>query len=450
MRCWSCLGILLTVQQLSAAVSPSEVFIVVNQNEPKSREIATLYCELRKVPPENVIPVDVLFRDDITRADFESKIVAPLRTALTPHRQRCRVILTTLGIPLRVGPETPSDDEQKQLVSVRADLQLKRHKMEVERRTVTMIEEEVKRLNLPNPPESIAEHRKELEELQKHVRELEEMERRLMHAESEAAVDSELMLIWWPNYPKPRWVINPIHWQVTPDLRRRLPQTVMTCRLDGPNVEVAKRLITDAVAVEKEGLKGKVYVDARGIKFDAASDPTGIGLAGYDESMREMAHLLNNQARLAVTLEDTPALFLPHSCPDTALYCGWYSLKAYVPSFKFNRGAVAWHLASFEMLSLKNPGQQWCGGLLHDGVCATLGAVAEPYTVAFPKPAEFFGVLATGELTLVESYAGTAPLASWMMCLVGDPLYTPYRADKRMKIPQVLPSPKGSKFFLGQ
>ena len=34
-------------------------------------------------------------------------------------------------------------------------------------------------------------------------------------------------------------------------------------------------------------------------------------------------------------------------------------------------------------------------------------AGAEPYTVGFPKPAEFFGFLATGEYTLVECYART-------------------------------------------
>jgi hypothetical protein len=78
----------------------------------------------------------------------------------------------------------------------------------------------------------------------------------------------------------------------------------------------------------------------------------------------------------------------------------------------------------------------------------TLGPVAEPYTVAFPKPAEFFGLLATGEFPLVECYARTLPISSWMMCLVGDPLYNPYKAVKPIKANQLFVSPKGSRFFI--
>ena len=37
----------------------------------------------------------------------------------------------------------------------------------------------------------------------------------------------------------------------------------------------------------------------------------------------------------------------------------------------------------------------WCPNLLKKGVAATVGPVAEPYTIGFPKPSEFFGALAT-------------------------------------------------------
>lgn len=61
----------------------------------------------------------------------------------------------------------------------------------------------------------------------------------------------------------------------------------------------------------------------------------------------------------------------------------------------------------------------------------------------FPRPAEFFGFLVTGEFTLVECYAKTVMLTSWMNTLVGDPLYNPYRSDPRLKSSQVRPSPRG-------
>src|SRR5262249_7180882 len=141
-----------------------------------------------------------------------------------------------------------------------------------------------------------------------------------------------------------------------------------------------------------------------------------------------MARLLEKEAKLPVVLDDRPELFAPGSCPDCALYCGWYSLGTYVPSCRFAPGAVAYHVASSEAVTLRDKNtKQWCKNLLDNGVVATLGPVSEPYTIGFPKPAEFFGFLATGEYSLVECYWRTEMLASWMTVLVGDPLYNPYR-----------------------
>ncbi len=83
-------------------------------------------------------------------------------------------------------------------------------------------------------------------------------------------------------------------------------------------------------------------------------------------------------------------------------------------------------------------------------LCATLGPVGEPYTIGFPKPEEFFGFLATGKYTLVECYARTLNLTSWMCTLIGDPLYNPYKAAPKLKASQVHPSPKGGHFLLGE
>ena len=150
---------------------------------------------------------------------------------------------------------------------------------------------------------------------------------------------------------------------------------------------------------------------------------------------------------MSVTLDDKPELFAPGSCPDCALYCGWYSLANYVPCCKFVTGAVAWHLASSEAVSLRDPKSKlWCKNLLENGVVATLGPVAEPYTIGFPKPAEFFGTLATGQYTLVETYWRTEMFASWMTVLVGDPLYNPYAKSPKLKMEQVKPSPAGGRF----
>ena len=77
----------------------------------------------------------------------------------------------------------------------------------------------------------------------------------------------------------------------------------------------------------------------------------------------------------------------------------------------------------------------------------TLGPVSEPYTIGFPKPAEFFGFLVTGEYTLVECYAKTLIFTSWQTTLIGDPLYNPYKKNPVLKVADVKPSPARGKYL---
>ena len=53
--------------------------------------------------------------------------------------------------------------------------------------------------------------------------------------------------------------------------------------------------------------------------------------------------------------------------------------------------------------------------------------VEEPFLASFPKPDDFFSLLLTGKYTLAEVYYRTNPLNSWVMVLVGDPLYNPFK-----------------------
>jgi uncharacterized protein (TIGR03790 family) len=192
-----------------------------------------------------------------------------------------------------------------------------------------------------------------------------------------------------------------------------------------------------------------VVIDARGIAFDPnAKGDIGTGYAGYDQSFREAAALLES-AGLDVTLDDKGAVLPPGSAKGVAIYCGWYSRGKFVDSCEYVPGAIGWHLASSEAGTLRRPGTQiWCPNLLKKGVCVTLGPVAEPYTIGFPKPAEFFGFLATGKYTLVETYARTMHWCSWMTVLVGDPLYNPFKKTPKLKVADVLPSPKGGRSIL--
>ena len=257
---------------------------------------------------------------------------------------------------------------------------------------------------------------------------IDQQQQLLSKNETYCSFDSELSLVQWADYPLFQWVPNPWHYKLA-RLTGENTSTLMVARLEAPTFELAKGLVDKALATEKTGLKGKVYLDARGISYNPAADRPG-SYGEYDESLRELAELLKNHTKLEVVFDNEAQLFAEGSCPDAALYCGWYSLAKYIDAFTWQPGAVGYHMASSEATTLRTPGGKvWCNAMLEDGITATLGPVHEPYLAAFPKPADFFPLLLTGKYTLVEAYYRTKPFNSWAMVLVGDPLYTPFKAN---------------------
>ena len=254
--------------------------------------------------------------------------------------------------------------------------------------------------------------------------------------QSESALDSELALLWWHDYPRARWVPNPLEWrsQVLP--RGHHPPvspTIMVTRLDGPSLDIVRNIILTSVKVEAQGLHGQVAIDARG---KTGNDP----YAEYDQKLRDLADLLSKKTTLKVTLENTEALIPAHSLSDIAVYCGWYSLENFSSPGSFSPGAIGFHVASFECISLRRPKEHgWVRGLLSEGVVGTAGPVAEPFLQSFPPANEFFPLLMTGKLTLAEAYWRTLPWASWMQLCIGDPLYNPFKNDPPLSV-EDLPS----------
>ncbi|HEY7313966.1 MAG TPA: TIGR03790 family protein [Gemmataceae bacterium] len=421
------------------ALGPEDVYLLVNKNVPESREIALHYCGKRGVPRDHILSFDLPTGEDVSRAVYEERLAAPLRKQIQDRRDKVKVLLSIYGIPLRVGPDTPSAEEKAELDKVRKDIEPVRKQRDELQKTIKDLAEK-------KDAKELEARKKERAALEAKLNALDQRVRWLSHSESQAAVDSELALLWHTGFDLRRWQLNLLYWQVDADMRKDKPPVVMTARLDGPRAALVKGLIDRAVEVEAKGLQGKVYVDARGNGYDPKQDP-GFGYGGYDESLREMAKLLETKAKMTVTLDNKPELFAAGSCTECALYCGWYSLAKFVDCCRFVPGAVAYHIASAEAVSLRDPkATYWCKNLLEKGVVATLGPVAEPYTIGFPKPAEFFGYLATGKYTLVECYWRTEILASWMTVLVGDPLYNPYAKNPQLKPEQVKPSPAGGRF----
>lgn len=263
--------------------------------------------------------------------------------------------------------------------------------------------------------------------------------------ETGSSLDSELAMIYWPEYSLFRWQANGLHYRYDAVSGKR--PTMMVARLAAPSIGAVREMIDKAIAVEQSGLKGKVYLDARGMTPPKTAQPGDYG--EYDQSLRDLAQRLRKHTDLEVVLNNEEELFQPGDCPDTALYCGWYSLGKYVDAFDWNPGAVGYHMASSEAVQLRQPGGKcWCNAMLEDGVTATLGPVQEPYLAAFPLPDDFFPLLLTGRHTIVETYYRTKQFNSWAMVLVGDPLYNPFKNNPALDeagLPQRLRSPTAEK-----
>jgi uncharacterized protein (TIGR03790 family) len=202
-------------------------------------------------------------------------------------------------------------------------------------------------------------------------------------------------------------------------------------------VALTIRLIDTAKQVQQRGLQGNVYLDAqgRGKPRDGVAKPGSY--ADYDLSIQQLGADLKRHTSLNVVLNTENTLFQAGECPQAAkaaIYCGWYSLAKYVDAFQWTPGSVGYHIASGEAATLRDAKSQvWCKRMLEEGVCATLGPVHEPYLVAFPRPHEFFLLLVSGRYTLAEAYYRTQPYNSWVMVLVGDPLYNPFKANPQLK-----------------
>ena len=255
-----------------------------------------------------------------------------------------------------------------------------------------------------------------------------------------ASLDSELALLWWSQYDLTYYIRNPLY--IRNQARRaatpnsKIPPLLMTARLDGPSSADAMRMLNDSLATEAEGLKGKFYVDAGGgSKIDART------INAYDPVLKSLYRFISTSTDVPVVLDENRQVFRPGSCPDAAMYVGWYSLEKYVPAFTWNKGAVGWHVASWEARKLRDPkSETWCNRMIQEGVAATIGAVSEPTLSAFPLPQEFFARLLTGRFTLAQCYWMTSPTVSWQMTLIGDPLYNPFATNPKVPVSILPPS----------
>ncbi|MCM2283493.1 MAG: TIGR03790 family protein [Desulfobacula sp.] len=382
------------------ALEPEEVLVVANANAAKSKGLARYYMKKRQVPNKNLVLLFMTDKETCSREEYEKKAVPPIRRFLDKNTG-IRAIVTVFGVPLRIsGPEKLPSEASKLW-----DLESRKKLLEEELANEENMDNDLKQKKY-----------KELSELKT------ELGNYLRGIDKVAAFDSELALVKKDGYELNMWLPNPYYLGFRgQELAIDQSEVLMTSRLDGATEDVVKRIIDDSMEAERTGLKGRAYFDAR---WKDPGDKTLSGYAFYDRSIHKASQSLSGKKRMEVVLNDSEDLFQKGESPDTALYCGWYSLAKYVDAFTWQKGSVGYHIASSECATLKNPDSQvWCKKMLDHGIAATIGPVGEPYVQAFPVPEVFFEFLTEGYLTLAEAYLISLPYLSWKMVLIGDPLY---------------------------
>ncbi len=353
--------------------------VVYNANDAASTELANYYVKQRGIPVKNLVALKCPNAETINRETFEKDIEQPLR-AVFDERKWWETGATSNG----------------ELIALKTTM-----------RVITLIQGIPLRINHQNQPAQKDANGKDLPPGPLD--------------ENAASVDSELVALGVLAKQSRGVVTNPYYKSTQPFNKVPLTPMYLVGRIDGPSKAVAKRLIDDAIAVEKEGLYGKAYIDL-------AQKTDGGYKVGEDWLINAGATL---ETRGFPVIVDQWAPTLPTNYPmaDCALYFGWYTATAdgpfANPAFRLRKGAVACHIHSFSATTIRSDTQAWCGPLLAHGACGTLGNVFEPY-LGLCANLDIFADRLTSGFNLAEAAWSSTQMLSWMSVVIGDPLYRPF------------------------
>lgn len=372
------LAVLTLAGALVAEANPidtgSSVVVVYNTKVKESEGVARHYAARRIVPRNNVIGLELPVTEEISRADFTTKLQQPLLAELEKRKilnfvggrvtgSSLRYLTLCYGVPLKI----------------RRDVNLK----------------EPAAAKLPEP----------------------------LRPKNEAAVDSELA--WLPR-AKGKAVLSGALGNVfygTTNLFDFSANNgiLMVGRLDGPTPEIAKRLVDAAINCETNGFWGRAYIDLRGLK-------SGEFAAG-DKMLRAAADNARSWG-LDVVLDEQESLFdggFPMS--HAGIYAGWYSERLTGvftnARVEFMPGAFAYHLHSLSAATVRSDSKHWVGPLIAKGASASMGTVYEPFLTGTPNVGVFVERFTKHGFSLGEAAYAAQQSVSWMTTVVGDPLYRP-------------------------
>jgi uncharacterized protein (TIGR03790 family) len=207
---WVFVGVVVFWSALGLALAQEEILVIANGNTAGSVKLARYYMKRRKIPGAHLLKLRTTDKEWCPRDAYDRGVADPVRMYLRKydrlHRIRC--LVTVYGVPMKINASA-------------VEVEAKKHEAGENRRQGDLV----------------GEH---------------------------AALDSELALVDAGDYSLSGWMPNPLFLGYK---NRELPiprqKVHMVSCLDGPSPEIVQRIIDDSVAVEKKGLSGVAYFDAR-------------------------------------------------------------------------------------------------------------------------------------------------------------------------------------------
>ena len=366
----------------------NEVVVIYNTRLAESRDVAEHYADVRHVPAEQVLGVDLTDAEVVSRAEFRDRLQVPLAKMLA--ERKLWVLETDTNAMLAPEPRQIKNSVVQSRI----------------RYAVLCYGLPLRIAEDPDLREAGAE------------RVQEELRR------NGAAVDSELacLPLLAGNMPLTGPITNPLYGSTNTPLFGPTNGLLLVTRLDGPTAAIARALVDKAVQAETGGLWGRAYFDLRGLT-NGPYLPGDRQIRGASEICRQLGF---------ETVVDTRSGTFPAGFPlsQVALYAGWddghVSGPFALPTVEFMPGAFAYHLNSFSALTLRSTDRYWAGPLLARGVTATMGCVDEPYLQLMPDMAVFFDDFVNLGFSYGEAAYGCQRFLSWQTAVIGDPLYRPF------------------------
>jgi len=349
--------------------------VIYNRAAPESASLARFYAQARQIPNDHLIGLECSAEEEISRQEYDEAIAEPLRKIFAERK----------WWTLRTDADNPPSLRSNSI-----------HFIALMR-------------GMPLKIRATAQYQGD------------QTESSPIGSQNNAAVDSELAVLGLFSRKISGAANNSYFQNFRPIAELEGTPMMLVCRLDAPTAAIVRRMISDAIDAEKDGLWGRAYVDG-------ANNTSG-GLTDGDQWLKAVVKKLRQVG--IPTVYDTESALLPAGFPmnDCALYYGWYAGGVTGPftdpGFAFARGAVAAHIHSFSANTLRSPDANWVAPLLSKGAAASLGNVYEPY-LQLTAHLDIFNDRLLHGFTFAESAYMSQRVLSWMNVAVGDPLYRPY------------------------